>query len=73
MTLSAADAAKHAIENPYLHDALGGHQMLVTVVILTAIIPTLIAERWFDPGGKPAEERWPDNRPPGQTPSGSSR
>jgi Kef-type K+ transport system membrane component KefB len=46
---------------------------LVTVVILTAIIPTLIAERWFDPGGKPAEERWPDNRPPGQAPSGSSR
>ncbi len=44
---------------------------LVTVVILTAIIPTLIAERWFDPGGKPAEERWPDNRPPGRTPSGS--
>jgi Kef-type K+ transport system membrane component KefB len=46
---------------------------LVTVVILTAIIPTLIAERWFDPGGKPSEERWPDNRPPGRTPSGSSR
>ena len=44
---------------------------LVTVVILTAIIPTLIAERWFDPGGKPAEERWPDNRPSGQTQSGS--
>lgn len=44
---------------------------LVTVVILTAIIPTLIAERWFDPGGTPVEERWPDNRPPGQTPSGS--
>ncbi|NOS77932.1 MAG: cation:proton antiporter [Nitrospira sp.] len=37
---------------------------LVTVVILTAIIPTLIAERWFDPGGKPAEERWTDNKPP---------
>ena len=44
---------------------------LVTVVILTAIIPTLIAERWFDPGGKPAEERWPDNQPSGQTQSGS--
>jgi Kef-type K+ transport system membrane component KefB len=44
---------------------------LVTVVVLTAIIPTLIAERWFDPGGTPVEERWPDNRPPGQTPSGS--
>lgn len=28
---------------------------LVTVVILTAIVPTLIAERWFDPGGAPAE------------------
>ena len=46
---------------------------LVTVVILTAIIPTLVAERWFDPGGKPSEERWLDNRPPGRTPSGSSR
>lgn len=31
---------------------------LVTVVILTAIIPTIIAERWFDPGGKPREESW---------------
>lgn len=46
---------------------------LVTVVILTAIIPTLIAERWFDPGGKPDEERWPDNRPTGQTPPGPFR
>ena len=44
---------------------------LVTVVILTAIIPTLIAERWFDPGGTPAEEPWPDTRPPGQTQPGS--
>lgn len=31
---------------------------LVTVVILTAIIPTIVAERWFDPGGKPREESW---------------
>ena len=44
---------------------------LVTVVILTAIIPTLIAERWFDPGGTPAEERWPEKRPDGRTMSGS--
>ena len=44
---------------------------LVTVVILTAIIPTLIAERWFDPGGKPVEERWPETRPPGRPPTGS--
>jgi len=45
---------------------------LVTVVILTAIIPTLIAERWFDPGGTPAEERWPEKRPDGQMTSGST-
>ncbi len=25
---------------------------LVTVVIMTAIVPTIIAERWFDPGGQ---------------------
>ena len=34
MTLSAADAALHAIENPFLHTYLGGHQMLVTIVLL---------------------------------------
>ena len=37
MTLSAADAAKHAIENPILHDVLGDHQVLVTLAILTAL------------------------------------
>jgi hypothetical protein len=37
MTLSAADAAKHAIENPYLHSVLGEHQILVTLVILTVL------------------------------------
>jgi hypothetical protein len=37
MTLSAADAAKHAIENPFLHEALGEHQMLVTLAILVAL------------------------------------
>ena len=34
MTLSAADAAKHAIENPFLHDYLGEHQILVTLLFL---------------------------------------
>ncbi|HYP09128.1 MAG TPA: hypothetical protein VER03_23075 [Bryobacteraceae bacterium] len=34
MTLSAADAALHAIENPFLHGYLGDHQMLVTIVLL---------------------------------------
>ena len=37
MTLSAADAAKHAIENPYLHPVLGEHDVLVTLVILVVL------------------------------------
>jgi hypothetical protein len=37
MTLSAADAAKHAIENPFLHPVLGDHQILVTLAILTVL------------------------------------
>jgi hypothetical protein len=37
MTLSAADAAKHAIENPFLHPILGEHQILVTLAILVAL------------------------------------
>ena len=50
------------------HDLITGEQYasLVTVVILTAIIPTVIAERWFDPGGRPREESWvqPSAAPP---------
>jgi len=37
MTLSAADAAKHAVENPVLHDSLGDHQVLLTVIILAML------------------------------------
>ena len=37
MTLSAADAAKHAIENPFLHPYLGEHQILITLALLTAL------------------------------------
>jgi hypothetical protein len=37
MTLSAADAAKHAIENPFLHPVLGEQQSLVTLAILTVL------------------------------------
>lgn len=37
MTLSAADAAKHAIENPFLHPWLGDHQILITLGLLTAL------------------------------------
>lgn len=37
MTLSAADAAKHAIENPFLHPVLDGHEILVTLAILVVL------------------------------------
>ncbi len=37
MTLSAADAAKHAIENPFLHAFTGDHQILVTLLILLVL------------------------------------
>ncbi len=34
ITLSAADAAAHMVENPFLKGALGGHQVAVTLVLL---------------------------------------
>jgi hypothetical protein len=37
MTLSGADAAKHAIENPFLHPMLGEHQILITLAILALL------------------------------------
>jgi hypothetical protein len=37
MTLSAADAAKHAIENPFLEPFLGEHQVLITLAILAVL------------------------------------
>jgi len=37
MTLSAADAAKHAIENPFLEPLLGEHQILITLALLTVL------------------------------------
>src|SRR5436190_7555000 len=37
MTLSAADAAKHAVENPLFHPVLGDHQILVTLLILAVL------------------------------------
>lgn len=37
MTLSAADAAKHAAENPFLHPYLGDHLILITLALLTAL------------------------------------
>lgn len=34
MTLSAADAAQHAVENPILHPFLGDHKILITLGLL---------------------------------------
>src|SRR5258705_4295116 len=34
MTLSAADAAQHAVENPLLHPFLGGHRLGLTLALL---------------------------------------
>jgi len=42
MTLSASDAAQHAVENPLLHGALGGHQMLVTCGLLAILAAVFI-------------------------------
>lgn len=37
MTLSAADAATHAIKNPFLHGYIGDHQILITLAFLTLL------------------------------------
>ena len=37
ITLSAADASAHLIENPFLHDALKGRNVVVTLVLLAAL------------------------------------
>src|ERR1700752_863169 len=37
MTLSAADAAQHAIENPYLHPYLGEARMSITICLLALL------------------------------------
>lgn len=47
-------SALYGLSNHYLNQEQ--YAILVTVVILSAVVPTLIAERWFDPGGRPAEE-----------------
>ena len=50
-TISALYGLSHALITPEQYG------VLVTVVILSAIVPTLIAERWFDPGMEPPEEQ----------------
>lgn len=43
MTLSAADAAEHAIENPFLHPFLEGHQIGVTLALLAGLTAVFLA------------------------------
>jgi len=50
-TISALYGLSHALISQEQY------AILVTAVILSAIVPTLIAERWFDPGVEPPEER----------------
>ena len=49
MTLSAADAARHAIANPYLHPFAGDSQMRVTLILL--LLLAIVFSRDF--GGHP--------------------
>jgi hypothetical protein len=43
MTLSAADAAEHAIANPYLHPFAGGSHMRATLVLLIVLAVVFLA------------------------------
>ena len=43
MTLSAADAATHATQNPYLHPFLGEHTLQVTLVLLALLALVFMA------------------------------
>jgi hypothetical protein len=43
MTLSAADAAKHALENPFLHPLLGEHQVGTTLALLLLLAIVFLA------------------------------
>lgn len=51
-------SALYGLSNRYISQEQ--YAVLVTAVILSAVAPTLIAERWFDPGGgRPGEEILP--------------
>jgi Kef-type K+ transport system membrane component KefB len=50
-------SALYGLSNHYVTQEQ--YAVLVTAVILSAVVPTLIAERWFDLGGRPGEEALP--------------
>ncbi|HEX7212305.1 MAG TPA: hypothetical protein VF241_15390 [Propionibacteriaceae bacterium] len=37
MTLSAADATAHLVENPHLEPFLSGHQIIITLILLALL------------------------------------
>lgn len=43
MTLSAADAAQHAVQNPFLHPLIGNANMAVTLVLLALLAAVFLA------------------------------
>jgi len=43
MTLSAADAAKHAVENPLLHPLIGDHKLGISLLLLTLLAVVFLA------------------------------
>src|SRR5215470_13577087 len=43
MTLSAADAAKHAVENPLLHPFIGDHKLGISLLLLTLLAVVFLA------------------------------
>lgn len=43
MTLSAADAAQHAVENPFLHAHIGDHRIAVTCALLALLAGVFLA------------------------------
>jgi hypothetical protein len=43
ITLSASDAAQHAVENPFLHDLIGDRRLLVTLALLVPLAAVFLA------------------------------
>ncbi len=64
-------SALYGLSNRYITEEQ--YAVLVTTVILSAVVPTLIAERWFAPGVEPPEEqlsrRAADRAPAVESPS----
>ena len=56
VTLSAADAAQHAIENPYLHPYMGDARMILTLIML-ALLAAVNSILWLGQATRRAATR----------------